>query len=164
MKTLLHFILLTLLCGIAYPLTVTGIGRAFFPEQISGSLVKKDGQLIGSHLLAQKFTQPHYFHPRPSAADYTTLPSGASNLGPTSAKLKKPSSSGSGLDPHITPQTALLQVPRVAQARGIPSDKLTTLVLKYTKQSFFGPPYVNVLELNLQLDMQKTLANYSAYP
>ena len=155
MKALLHFILLTLLTGGVYPLAVTAAGRLFFPEQTGGSLVEKNGRLVGSRLLAQKFTRPDYFHPRPSATDYATLPSGASNLGPTSAKLKKPSASGSGLDPHISPQAALAQVPRVAQARGIAPGRLMALIREHTEPpqwGLFGPPRVHVLRLNLRLD------------
>ena len=164
MKTILQalrlFILLALLTGGVYPLTVTLLGKLFFPEQTSGSLVTTNGKIRGSRLLAQKFIRPHYFHPRPSATDYATIPSGASNLGPTNAKFQRTmdemrAASGSGLDPHISPQAARAQIPRVAQARGIPPERLEALIDAFTEPpqwGLFGEPRVNVLMLNLRLD------------
>jgi K+-transporting ATPase ATPase C chain len=176
MKTILQalrlFLLLTLLTGVAYPLVITLAGQAMFPQQANGSIALKDGQAVGSSLLAQKFEDARYFWPRPSAGDYGTVASGASNLGPTSAALKKAiderrekygvdapvemlTASGSGLDPHITPQAALQQVGRVASARKVDAAKITALVTENTEPpqwGIFGEPRVNVLALNLQLD------------
>lgn len=183
----------TLLCGIAYPLGMTGIAQVLFPDQANGSLITKDGKVIGSELIGQNFTQDKYFHGRPSAttdtdpkdptktvpSPYNAAASVASNLGPTSKALvdrvtgdaatlaaqnpKAPvpvdlvTTSGSGLDPDITPAGALFQVPRVAKARGIGEDKLRQLVTDSTQGRFlgvFGEPRVNVLKLNLALDEQ----------
>jgi len=164
LQTLYLFIFLTLLTGGVYPLIVTGIGRLFFQKQVGGSLVEKNGRPVGSRLLAQKFSQPRYFWPRPSAADYATLPSGASNLGPTSAGLKNRThgsygtdmdTMSGGLDPHISPRAALLQIPRVAQARRLPPEQLAALIHELSEPpqwGLFGEPRVNVLELNLRLD------------
>ncbi len=170
----------TLLTGLAYPLLVTGIVRVFFHRQANGSLQRRNGQIVGSALLAQKFEAGRYFWPRPSASDFGTLPSGASNLGPTSQLLQSnvlariasfrgtqslpdgipvPSDmvfqSGSGLDPHISPESALLQTHRVAKARHMPDTRLETLVTQLTEPSqfgFLGEPRVNVLLLNLAID------------
>ncbi len=176
MKTTLQafrlFLLLTLLTGIGYPLTVTALARIFFPKQASGSLIFRDGKPVGSSLLAQKFESPRYFWPRPSTADYATVPSGASNLGPTSGALRKAISerrlkfgsdapaemltaSGSGLDPHISPQAAARQIVRVATARNLDGARLAGLVSELTEPpqwGVFGEPRVNVLALNLRLD------------
>ncbi len=163
---------LTLLTGIIYPLALTGLASVFFPRQTQGSLVVAHGQSIGSELLAQKFQAQKYFWPRPSAADYATVPSGASNKGPTSADLVKAidaqrklfganapvdllTSSGSGLDPHISPEAAGLQVARVAAARNLPVPKISALVdqtLEGPQLGIFGEPRLNVLRLNLALD------------
>ena len=184
-------IALTLITGLVYPLAMTGIAEVVFPSQAQGSLIERDGKVVGSALIGQPFTTDGYFHGRPSAttapdpadptksvpAPYNAANSGGSNLGPTSKalvervqgdveKLKKenPSapvpadlvtSSGSGLDPHISPEAALFQVPRVAKARGLPEERLRDLIDEHTEGrtlGFLGEPRVNVLELNLALD------------
>jgi K+-transporting ATPase ATPase C chain len=180
------FIILTVVTGIIYPLLITILGQTIFPNQANGSLIKIDGKIVGSNLLGQKFTSDKYFWPRPSAIDYNPLPSGGSNLGPTSQALKdsvtarketleriNPGSgkvpidllfaSGSGLDPDISPGAARFQIDRVAHARGLDNDgknKVFKLVEKHVKQpdfGIFGEPRINVLELNLALD--STFAN-----
>jgi potassium-transporting ATPase KdpC subunit len=181
LKTALVALLLwTIALGGLYPLLVTGFGALFFTNKARGSLVAKNGHIIGSKLLAQEFDGSAYFHPRPSAASYTTVPSGASNLGPTSADLKSAverrtkdweaanataeipvemiTSSGSGLDPHISPRAAVLQTGRVAAVRGLTPDgerALAELVHRFEEGpqlGFLGERRVNVLELNLALD------------
>jgi K+-transporting ATPase ATPase C chain len=176
MKTTLQslriYIILTLLTGIIYPLAMTGIAQLLFPKQANGSRITEQNKLVGSDLIAQKFERSTYFWPRPSSADYATVPSGASNKGPTAADLKKSiedrlqkfganapvdllTASGSGLDPHISPEAARLQIPRVATAREISAERLMALVDQTIEQpqfGFLGEPRVNVLELNLALD------------
>ncbi len=175
MKTILQslriLLALTLLTGIIYPLALTGLTSVFFPRQAQGSLLAVHGQPIGSELLAQKFQAAKYFWPRPSAADFATVPSGASNKGPTSADLVKAinaqrelfgadapvdllTSSGSGLDPHISLEAADLQIARVAAARNLPAEKISALVdqmLEGPQLGMFGEPRLNVLRLNLAL-------------
>jgi len=179
-KMLLAF---TILTGILYPLMVTGLAQLLFPHQANGSLVKKDGKILGSELIGQKFDSNIYFWSRPSATDYNTLPSGGSNLGPTSEKLKNLAeerrrafisgnnlrtnvvvpaemifASASGLDPHISPLAALLQVNRIATARGFSIQQkiqLNELIYKKTEIpqfSLLGEARVNVFMLNLALD------------
>lgn len=177
----LMIVVLTVVFGVFYPLVVTGLARVIFPEQANGSLIKNaSGEIIGSKLIGQNFTGAEYFHSRPSAAGangYDASASGGSNLGPTSRKLidrinsdaeklqaentsqKVPvdlvTTSGSGLDPHISPEAAAFQIPRVARARKISEAELQTLVEKYTEGrqfGFFGEPRVNVLLLNLELN------------
>jgi K+-transporting ATPase ATPase C chain len=175
----------TVICGIAYPVVMTVFSQLVFPEQANGSLVMRDGKIIGSALLAQQFTGSNYFWPRPSACTYGTGPTGlvassGSNLGPTSGALQTnvqnntaafisgnnlPTNtvvpadivfaSASGLDPHISPEAARLQIARVAAARSLSVDKVTGLVQKFTEGpqwGFLGEPRVNVLLLNVALD------------
>lgn len=170
-QSILMLVLMTLLTGIIYPIVVTDLSRIFFPEQATGSLIKEGDRILGSKLIAQKFEEPEFFWPRPSACDYATLPSGASNLGPTSAALAKAISdrrktfggqapgdlltaSGSGLDPDISPEAALFQVSRVATARHLDQEKVRALVLDHVSGPQFGTlgqARVNVLALNLDL-------------
>jgi potassium-transporting ATPase KdpC subunit len=182
MKTLLmafkFIMLMTALTGIAYPLLITGVGRLFFVRQAEGSLIIDRGKVLGSELIAQKFTDSRYFWPRPSAVDYNPLPSGGSNLGPTSASLKDSimvrrsrfsadgasipadllCASGSGLDPDISPEAAHYQLERVVSARQLDKAQRTALLLlidRYTEAptiGILGQPRVNVLRLNMALD------------
>ena len=172
----------TAITGVAYPLLITAIAQTAFKDQANGSLILRDGKLVGSELLAQQFTGPTYFWPRPSAGTYATVPSGASNLGPTSAALQTnvannlkalrdahklpadapvPSdlvfTSASGLDPHVSPEGARFQVARVAAARGAPEDRVRALEESFVEApqwGVFGQARVNVLKLNLALDQQ----------
>lgn len=178
--------LFALLLGIAYPAVLIGIGQLVFPAQANGSLIRQNGRVIGSELIGQSFTGAGYFHGRPSAAGkgYDAIASGGSNLGPTSkalvdrvkgdlAPLKSSgasvppdmvTASASGLDPHISPDAALFQAPRVATARALPEATVRGLVEQHTQGpllGFLGEPRVNVLELNLALDR---LAQGSARP
>lgn len=152
-------VLLVLTCGV-YPATVWAIGQLAFREQANGSLIVRDGRVIGSSLIAQGFTSDRYFHPRPSAVNYDATASGGSNLGPTSKKLRERggTTSASGLDPHITPEDALAQTARVARARGLDASFVRTLVAQHIEGRFlgvYGDPRVNVLLLNLDLDAQR---------
>ena len=166
------YLVITLLTGVIYPLTMTGVAQLLFSKQANGSRIIENGKLVGSDLIAQKFESPKYFWPRPSAADYATVASGASNKGPTSADLKKSieerrekfgtdapvdllTASGSGLDPHISPEAARLQIPRVAAARNMSIQKISELVDQTIEQpqlGFLGEPRINVLLLNCALD------------
>lgn len=172
-------ILMTVLTGIIYPLAMFGIGQILNPNAANGSLIIKDKAIIGSSLIGQAWTSDKYFRGRPSAAGngYDASASSGSNLGPTSAKLidrtktdinalrkqgvagnlpaDAVTASGSGLDPDISPAFALLQVPRVAAARNLPADQITSLVTAHTTEptfGLFGEPRVNVLLLNMALD------------
>jgi K+-transporting ATPase ATPase C chain len=179
-KTSILFTLVTaVLLGIGYPLVVTGIAGLLFPHQAAGSLILKDGTVIGSELLAQSFTSDKYFHPRPSAAGngYDATASGGSNLAQSSKALVdriqasidklaaenpgKPvpidlvTTSASGLDPDITPDAAYFQAPRVAKARGLGEDRIRQLIAQHItgrQLGLLGEPRVNVLALNLDLD------------
>ncbi|HEV7767686.1 MAG TPA: potassium-transporting ATPase subunit C [Thermoanaerobaculia bacterium] len=154
-------VLLVITCAI-YPLLVWGIGQVAFRDQANGSLVMRDGKVIGSSLIGQSFTTERYFHSRPSAVDYNAMASGGSNLGPTSRKLRErggESTSGSGLDPHISPESARAQIERVARARGITNAEIERLVTERTEGRFlgvYGEPRVNVLLLNLALDERQS--------
>jgi K+-transporting ATPase ATPase C chain len=188
---ILVLVLLTLITGLAYPLAITAVAGVIFPKQADGSLIERDGHVVGSALIGQEFDSDKYFHGRPSAtvapdpndstktvsAPYNAANSGGSNLGPTSKalsdrlkedvdklKAENPSqpvpvdlvtTSGSGLDPDISPEAALFQVSRVAKARNMPEDQLRALVEKQTEGrlgGLLGEPRVNVLKLNLALD------------
>lgn len=169
----------TIMFGLIYPLTVTGLAQVLFPKRANGQLIKNNGKIIGSRIIGQNFDGPGYFHSRPSAAGtgYDASSSGSNNLGPTNKALldrvradveklhaENPAApipvdlvtvSGSGLDPDISPAGAAFQIPRVAQERHMNPDQLRALVQKHTKGrdwGFLGEPRVNVLELNLDLD------------
>jgi len=166
------FLMLSIVTGIMYPLLVWGYAYAFFKEKTSGGLIMREGKTIGAELIGQKFTKPEYFWPRPSATDYNPLPSGGSNLSLTSKQLlatmaerkakygkNAPAdmlyASGSGLDPHISPQAARMQCARVAKARGVAEVDIISLSESMTEPRQFGllgEPRINVLELNLKLD------------
>ncbi len=187
-------VLLTVITGLAYPLAMTGIAGMIFPYQAQGSLIEKDGKVVGSALIGQVFADDKYFHGRPSAtntpdpkdptknidAPYNAANSGGSNYGPTSKalvdrikgdvdklKAENPSAevpidlvttSGSGLDPDISPEAALFQAPRIARARNLPEDRVRQLVQENTQERWLGllgEPRVNVLQLNLALDATK---------
>jgi len=187
-------LLMTVVTGLVYPLAMTGLAGAVFPHQAGGSLIEKDGKVLGSELIGQNFAKPGYFHGRPSAtsdvdpkdpaktvpAPYNAANSSGSNAGPTSKALAERvqedikalkeenpnapipidlvTTSASGLDPDISPQAALFQVPRVAKERGIPEEKLRELVKLHTEGrllGLIGEPRVNVLRLNMALDALK---------
>jgi len=169
-RTSIRFtIVTTVLLGLGYPLLVTGIAGTLFPRKAAGSLILKDGQVIGSELLAQSFVSDKYFHPRPSAAGngYDATASGGSNLAPSNkvlidriqGSIDKLSQENPGkpvpIDPDITPDAAYFQAPRVAKARGISEDHIRLLIGQHIsgrQLGFLGEPRVNVLDLNLDLD------------
>lgn len=180
-------IFMTILLGVVYPLAITAISQVAFPHKANGSLVSSGGTVVGSELIGQNFTKPEYFQPRPSAAGsdgYDGASSSGSNLGPTSMKLidrvqgsiekfrnENPdyqgpipadlvTASASGLDPHISPESAMAQAPRVAKARNIAPGQMQQLIAQFTKGPEFGllgEPRVNVLRLNLALNQRYSL-------
>jgi len=178
--SILMTVVTTVLLGVVYPLVVTGLAQALFPDRANGQLIYRDGRLVGSRLIGQPFSSPGYFRSRPSAAGpagYDAAASGGTNLGPTStalvdavrlraaaAQLENPgvsvpidlvTSSASGLDPHISPAAAAFQVPRVARERGVTGAAVREVVAAFTTPrdfGLFGEPRVNVLLLNLELD------------
>jgi potassium-transporting ATPase KdpC subunit len=183
-KIALKFLLImTILTGVVYPLLMTGIAQLFFPAKANGSVIEKDGKIIGSELIGQKFDSSIYFWSRPSAIGYNPIPSGASNYSPTSDTLKKlvtarrilfakmnslsdplltpkemAFASGSGLDPHISPEGALMQLDRIVKARHLNDnqrDQLRKKIIEMTEKPqylFLGEERINVLLLNLQLE------------
>jgi K+-transporting ATPase ATPase C chain len=182
----LALVVLTAVFGFAYPALMTGVAQVTFPDKADGSLVEHDGTVVGSRLAAQAFTAPQYFHPRPSAVDYNAAGTSFANLGPTNPDLASAvneraeavlelegpynpglelgdipvdavTTSGSGIDPHVSPRYARLQAARVADVRGLPLERVLELVDEATDGrfiGFFGEPGVNVLELNLSLDRE----------
>jgi K+-transporting ATPase ATPase C chain len=182
-NALIACVLSFILCAIAYPAAVWGLGQLAFPREAEGSLIRdRDGTVIGSALVAQPFASAKYFHPRPSAVDYKADATGGSNLGPKNPELRKKlaervialqateanlapvdlvTASGSGIDPHISPEAARFQAARVAAARNLPTEKVRSLIDHHTERSgaFIGaPPRVNVLLLNLALDDESSLS------
>ena len=176
---ILLYLILTVITGAVYPLAVTVVSRVLFPDKVEGSLIQINGEVRGSRLIGQNFASPEFFWSRPSASDYGAIPSAASNLGPTSAVLKQSTAerrkilsayiaepipfdlllaSGSGLDPHISPEAALSQVDHVAKARGFSfqqREELVSLIKQHIEKpqwGIFGSTRVNVLELNIALD------------
>ena len=179
LTAILFTLVTTVIFGVIYPLTVTGMAQLLFHDRANGQLIERNGKLVGSRIIGQAFTGPNYFHPRPSSAGtgYDPMASGGSNLAPTNKNLiervkgdvqtlhaENPNAaipvdlvttSGSGLDPDISPESAEFQIPRVAHSRNMKQEDVRALVQKHTKGrdlGFLGEPRVNVLELNLELD------------
>jgi len=173
----------TVMFGVLYPLAITGLAQVLFPSRANGQLIERNGKIVGSRIIGQSFTEPRYFHSRPSSAGtgYDPTSSSGSNLGPTNKLLiervtsdvqklqtENPNvpvpvdlvtASGSGLDPDVSRAAAEFQIPRVAHSRGMKEDDVRTLVRKHTERrdlGFLGEPRVNVLELNLDLDSLRT--------
>ena len=173
----------TVMFGVLYPLAITGLAQVLFPSRANGQLIERNGKIVGSRIIGQSFTEPRYFHSRPSSAGtgYDPTSSSGSNLGPTNKLLiervtsdvqklqtENPNvpvpvdlvtASGSGLDPDVSPAAAEFQIPRVAHSRGMKEGDVRTLVRKHTERrdlGFLGEPRVNVLELNLDLDSLRT--------
>jgi len=185
-RVILAALAVTVLLGLAYPALMTGFAQLAFADKANGSIVEIDGQPVGSELAAQAFTNPEYFHPRPSAVDYNAAGTSFANLGPTNQELAAAieervtailalegpynegleagdvpvdavTTSGSGIDPHISPAYAELQAARIASVRGIPRERIDALIDHATDGrwlGFFGEPGVNVLRLNLALDQE----------
>ncbi len=185
-RSVLAVVVLTLVFGFAFPLLMTGFARVAFSNKSNGSLVERNGTVVGSKLAGQKFTSPRYFHSRPSAVDYNAAGTSFANLGPTNPDLSKAvdqnarailrlerrytptltigdipvdavTTSASGIDPHISPAYAQLQVPRIAAVRGLSQERVQQLIDDNTdgrSLGFLGEPGVNVLELNLALDKE----------
>jgi potassium-transporting ATPase KdpC subunit len=188
-STIVTLLLTAILCGV-YPLTVFLVGRVFFPSASSGGIIERDGKPVGAKLIGQNFSKPEYFHGRPSAAGqngYDGTSSSGSNLGPTNQKFLKSiddnvkkviqenpglhpgevpvdlvTASGSGLDPHISPESAMVQIARIAKARNISEDKVKALVEKHIEErqlGMLGERVVNVLMINLDLDRDAPTKN-----
>jgi K+-transporting ATPase ATPase C chain len=187
-RSVLAMVVLTLVFGVAFPLVMTGFARVAFSDKSNGSLITRDGTVVGSRLAAQKFTSKRYFHSRPSGVDYNAAGTSFLNYGPTSPELAKSVSeaaqailklegpynrglalgdipvdavttSGSGIDPHITPAYARLQAARIAAERALSKERVLQLIRDHTdgrSLGFLGEPGVNVLELNLALDKEST--------
>jgi len=174
---LIIFALMSLILGILYPLAITGVAQLFFPYRANGSLIIKQDRIIGSELIGQAWTSLDYFHGRPSAVDYDGSASAASNYGPTEAKWQNQflerttdfrrlnmldstlsipadlvTASASGLDPHISVEAAMVQIPRIARARNLGVASVQSLVTSRVERPVFGPQRINVLKLNLALD------------
>lgn len=180
-KALRMFLWMTIVAGLAYPILITGTAQLLFQSKANGGLIVHEGKVVGATLIGQKFTSKRYFWGRPSATDYSPLPSGGSHLAPTSNALKEAVAerrtaivkshgiddnakipiellfaSASGIDPHISPETALFQVDRVLKARDLTDknihEKVNNLISTFTEDPLLGPPCVNVLKLNIALD------------
>jgi K+-transporting ATPase ATPase C chain len=178
-NALLIFVVFTILLGIIYPLAITGISQLVFPQQANGNIIKENGKVVGSQLIGQNFSSPSYFHGRPSVIDYNSSTSSGSNLGPTNQKLldnvthrmqqvkaedslpdnsKVPAdlvlASASGLEGYIYVDSAMIQVPRIARARGVNESEVIALIKNNRENNFFGlgKETVNVLKLNIALD------------
>jgi potassium-transporting ATPase KdpC subunit len=181
-NAILIFMLFTILLGIIYPLTITGVSQLAFPVQANGNMIKENGKIVGSQLIGQNFSTPAYFHGRPSVIDYNSSTSSGSNLGPTNQKLinnitqrikqvkaedilsansKVPAdlvlASASGLEGYIYVNSALIQVPRIARARGLSESEVVALIKNNQENTFFGfgKEIVNILKLNIALDNLK---------